>query len=89
MTVVLGMFLIHKLVWERQYNKLPKGSTKYINSKTLNTDDNEEWWNKECDAEFDQAMNAGVVKPFILKKKKKINIPKSNQLFSNIFNPHH
>jgi hypothetical protein len=53
MTVVLGMFLIHKLVWERQYNKLPKGSTKYINSKTLNTDDNEEWWNKECDAEFD------------------------------------
>lgn len=53
MTVVLGMFLIHKLVWERQYNKLPKGSAKYMNSKTLNTDDNEEWWNKECDAEFD------------------------------------
>jgi heme/copper-type cytochrome/quinol oxidase subunit 4 len=40
MLAVLGMFLIHKIVWERQYNKLPKGSAKYMNSKTLNTDDN-------------------------------------------------
>jgi hypothetical protein len=53
MAIVLGKFFIHKLVWERQYNKLPKGSAKYMNSKTLNTDDNEEWWNKDCDAEFD------------------------------------
>jgi heme/copper-type cytochrome/quinol oxidase subunit 4 len=41
MVVVIGMFFIHKVVWERQYNKLPKGSAQYMNAKTLNTDDNE------------------------------------------------
>lgn len=56
MVVVIGMFLIHKIVWERQYNKLPKGSLKYMNCKTLNTDDNKEWWNKECDEEFKDAI---------------------------------
>lgn len=39
--IVIGMFIIHKAVWERQYNKLPKGSKQYIGCKTLNTDDNE------------------------------------------------
>jgi hypothetical protein len=40
MVVVIGMFLMHKLVWERSYNKLPKGSKKYIGAKFMNTDDN-------------------------------------------------
>lgn len=71
MFTVVSMFLIHKIFWERYYNKLPKGSAKYMNSKTLNTDDNEEWWNKECNDEFEYSINSGVVKPFILTKKNK------------------
>jgi hypothetical protein len=44
--IVIGMFIIHKAFWERKYNKLPKGGAKYIGAKYMNTDDNEEWWNK-------------------------------------------
>lgn len=39
-SIVIGMFIIHKLIWERQFNKLPKGSKQYLGIKTLNTDDN-------------------------------------------------
>lgn len=34
-----GLFLVHKLVWERGYNKLPPNSHKYIGAKKMNTDD--------------------------------------------------
>lgn len=44
-SIVIGMFIIHKVIWERQFNTLPKGSKKYLGIKSLNTDDNDEWWN--------------------------------------------
>lgn len=82
MVIVLGMFLIHKLVWERQYNKLPKGSKKYMNCKFLNTDDNVEWFNAECDEEFKDGIEIGLLKPFVEKKQKKKN---TASLFTGLF----
>lgn len=46
--IVIGMFIAHKCFWEIKYNTLPKGTSKYLKIKTLNTDDYDEWWNKEC-----------------------------------------
>lgn len=69
--IVIGMFIAHKLVWEIRYNTLPKGTSKYLRIKSLNTDDYEEWWNKECEQEFEEAMELGLVKPMFPFRKKK------------------
>lgn len=45
----MGLFLVHKLIWERKYNKLPPNSHRYIGAKTMNTDDSDEWWNPACE----------------------------------------